>query len=54
MILKAESQKEAEELLKGDPFSHSGYYQTQKIVEVQEATFENNFLLEEVLDRLEE
>jgi uncharacterized protein YciI len=52
MFLKAESQKEAEELLEGDPFSRVGYYQTQKIVEVQEATFENNFHLEQVLDRL--
>jgi uncharacterized protein YciI len=52
MILKAESQKEAKELLEGDPFSRVGYYQTQKIVEVQEATFENNFHLEQVLDRL--
>lgn len=52
MILKADSQEQAESLLAGDPFTRANYYQERKIVEVEEATPENNFLLDDVLVNL--
>jgi uncharacterized protein YciI len=52
MILKADSQEEAEALLAGDPFTRANYYRDRRIVEVEEATLENNFLLDDVLVNL--
>ncbi|EPZ45625.1 YciI family protein [Alicyclobacillus acidoterrestris] len=52
MILKADSLEEAEELLAGDLFTRANYYQDRRIVEVEEATPENNFLFDDVLVNL--
>lgn len=51
MILAADTLEEARELVAADPFSKANYYRDRRIVELQEATIENNFHLDEVLAR---
>jgi uncharacterized protein YciI len=48
MIVRANSLEEAQELIGKDPFSQVDYYQKRKLVEIEAATLENNFLLDEV------
>lgn len=54
MIIDAPSYKEAEELVENDPFSKVNYYLDRKIVEVEEATMENDFLINDVIDYLKQ
>lgn len=53
MIYSANSQAEVEQYVADDPFSKQNYYRTRTISEVEEATLENNFHLEEVLHYLD-
>ncbi|MBA4495066.1 YciI family protein [Paenactinomyces guangxiensis] len=52
MILKADSREEAEKLLASDPFSAVDYYKSRDMIEVEEATLENNFHLDRVLENI--
>lgn len=52
MLMQAEDEKEALNLLQKDPFSKVQYYRSYKIVEFLLATPENNFHLEKVLSKL--
>lgn len=52
MILQAESPEEAHALVSGDPFARANYYQDRRVVEVEEATLDNHFLLDDVLSYL--
>lgn len=54
MIIDAIDAEEARAYVEGDPFSKVNYYRTRKIVEVDEATPENNFLIDEVIEFLEQ
>lgn len=49
MIIDAPSFEKAKNYVENDPFSKVNYYMDRKIVEIEEATLDNNFLLEEVL-----
>jgi len=53
MIIDAPSQEKAKEYVDNDPFSKINYYMKRKIVEVEEATIENGFLVDEVINYLE-
>ncbi|UOQ45130.1 YciI family protein [Halobacillus salinarum] len=46
MIIEAASVEEANHYVEEDPFSKQDYYKDRKIVEITEATVENNFLME--------
>lgn len=52
MILSCDSLETARELVAGDPFSEVDYYEDRDIVEIEEATEENDFLLADVLEFL--
>jgi len=54
MIIEAETFDDAVEFVENDPFSKVNYYIDRKIVEVEEANIENNFLIDEVLCSLPE
>lgn len=45
MILSCDSREDARKLVAADPFAERNYYRERRIVEVEEATKENNFLL---------
>lgn len=45
MILSCNSCEEARKLVEADPFAERNYYRERRIVEVEEATRENNVLL---------
>ncbi|MFD3446161.1 YciI family protein [Microbacteriaceae bacterium 4G12] len=49
MIIAAPSHEKAKEYVENDPFSKVDYYIDRKIVEVEEATLENHFLIDDVL-----
>lgn len=53
MIIKASDIEEARAYVEADPFAKANYYKSRNIVEVEEATIENNFLLEDVIEYLE-
>lgn len=53
MIFQANSIREVEKYLEEDPFSKANYYQKREIVELSEATIENNFLLDDVIEYIE-
>lgn len=53
MILDAPSLEKAKEYVDSDPFSKVNYYMDRKIVEVDEATVENGFLVDEVIEYLD-
>ncbi|SEQ29022.1 hypothetical protein SAMN05216232_2146 [Virgibacillus subterraneus] len=52
MIIDAPSYDKVRDYVENDPFSKVDYYIDRKIVEVEEATLENNFLLDDVLGYL--
>lgn len=52
MMIHASTVEEAGEVVENDPFSKVDYYLDRKIVEVEEATVENNFLIDDVLTYL--
>lgn len=54
MIIDAPSFVAAQELVQNDPFSKVNYYLDRKIVEIEEATLDNNFHLDEVLTYLKQ
>jgi uncharacterized protein YciI len=54
MIIDASSFEEAKEYVENDPFSKVDYYIDRKVVEIEEATIENNFFIDEVLTYLGE
>lgn len=54
MIIDAPSFEEAKEYVENDPFSIVDYYIERKIVEIEEATIENNFLIDNVLAYLKQ
>ncbi|MFD1175285.1 YciI family protein [Paenibacillus puldeungensis] len=49
MIIDAASYEEAKGYVDNDPFSKVDYYIDRKLVEVEEATIENNFLIDDVV-----
>lgn len=53
MIFEVENKEEVLEFVEGDPFTKANYYKKREVTELCEATLENNFLLDEVLDYLE-
>lgn len=53
MIINAPSVEKAKEYVENDPFSKVNYYIDRKIVEVSEATIENKFLVDEVIEYLD-
>lgn len=52
MIIKANSQEEAEKMIAGDPFSKVRYYRAIDISEFLLANPDNNFHLDTVLNKL--
>ncbi|MFC0524492.1 YciI family protein [Pontibacillus salicampi] len=52
MILVADNYEEARSIVEEDPFARVDYYRERKIVEVEEATSENHFLVEKVFATL--
>ncbi|ADU29206.1 YciI family protein [Evansella cellulosilytica] len=54
MIIDAPSIGKAKRYVENDPFSKVDYYIDRKIVEIKEATLENNFLLGKVLVNAED
>ncbi|UAC49609.1 YciI family protein [Bacillus aquiflavi] len=52
MMIQAASLKEAKDYVENDPFSKVDYYIDRKIVEIEEANEENNFLMADVLNSL--
>ncbi|WP_096186555.1 YciI family protein [Evansella halocellulosilytica] len=52
MIIDAPSFEIAKEYVEDDPFSKINYYKDRKIVEIEEATEDNEFLLQDVLSEL--
>lgn len=52
MIIDAPSIEYAKKYVENDPFSKVDYYLERKVIEIQEATLENNFLIEDVLNVL--
>jgi uncharacterized protein YciI len=54
MILSCGSRDEAQKFVDDDPFSEVGYYNECRIVEVEEATEENGFLLPEKFNHRDE
>ncbi|ELZ78401.1 YCII-like protein [Haloferax larsenii JCM 13917] len=45
LILACDSIEDAREIVERDPFAVANYYRDREVVEVEEATAENNFLL---------
>lgn len=52
MIIDAPTKEKAIEYVENDPFSKVNYYRERKVVEIEEATEENDFLINDVLDYL--
>ncbi len=52
MIIDAPTKEKAVEYVENDPFSKVNYYRDRKVVEIEEATIENDFLIDDVLDYL--
>ncbi|MEH7355776.1 YciI family protein [Neobacillus drentensis] len=52
MIVNAPTYDKAKEYVESDPFSKVDYYIDRNILEVEEATLENNFLIDDVLTYL--
>nr|WP_257351010.1 hypothetical protein [Pseudalkalibacillus decolorationis] len=52
MIVDAPTYDKAKEYVENDPLSKVNYYIDRKIVKVEEATLENNFLIDDVLTHL--
>lgn len=52
MIIDAPSYQLAKQYVENDPFSKVNYYRTRDIVEIEEATIENNFLMDDVIQYL--
>lgn len=50
MIFKCSSYDDVSQFVENDPFSKVNYYMDRKIIEIEEANEENNFLLSDVLD----
>lgn len=54
MIIDAPSKEKVREYVENDPFSKVDYYIERKVVEIEEATLENNFLIDDVLTYLKQ
>ncbi|MUK90522.1 hypothetical protein GMD78_19380 [Ornithinibacillus sp. L9] len=54
MIIDAPSYELAKQYVEDDPFSKVNYYLTRDIIEMEEATIENEFLMKDVFKSLPE